>query len=205
MILSMPINRINVDAEPASTNDKIPVITLKGTAVSAFVKASSDFKRAEADLASLSNTIKAEAQAKYIAIRIAGTDCSSLRIMDDNGAEAVYSFQNKYSSADAEVVDAAFTSVRADASDYVVETVKPAFDAKFFLNDDGEFDKKAYEEAVKVMGELAKKRGKKNPLTFKKVVVPKPIFHETRFSKFTAQQNLKLTEALPNTQTLSAK
>jgi len=92
-----------------------------------------------------------------------------------------------------------------DVNNYVQETAVAAFDAKFFLDAQGNFCKAHYDAVFAAMEVVAKKLGKVNPLTAKTVVQPKPGFHEKRYAIFSSEENAKIHEVMPNTISISTK
>lgn len=126
-------------------------------------------------------------------------------------AEAIVSFQDKYSAADADAADAAFTAIGADINDYMHEVPKTSFDNSIYIVN-GEFNKKVFDTVNKAVadaiaklvkaGELADGTG--SPLKVANVVVPKPNFHGDRMKKFSPAQNQQLSEVVKNTVTIKA-
>lgn len=201
----MPLKQINVAApKTSSKKSDIPMIAMEGKVVSRHNFLVGEIKKLESEL---ENDVKPVLHQKGVRelFEINHTApglISSVKLEDETGAIACLSFQNKYSSADAEAADAVFTELGEDINDHMVQTTKAAFDSKFFLDADGNFDQAAYDEVQKALEAVAKKLKKSNPLTCKTVVVPKPEFHEARFKKFTPEANMRLSEVLPNTITL---
>lgn len=200
----MALKKIKADLpETKKAGSDIPTFAVQGDVVTKFNQASIDFKDAEARLKAAREPLLAIGSSHFFAVRCAGTDVSSVKLTDTNGAAARFTFQDRYSAAAADPVDAVMTELGEDINDWVAETVKPSFDTDFFTDKDGNFDQKAYELTVAALDAVSKKLGKSNPLSAKKVVVPKPVFHEKRFSEFSPAANAKLTEVLPNTRTLT--
>jgi len=186
-----------------TTGDDMPTFRLPGDVVTRYNKASADAKDADARLKAARLPLATAGLNHFLNARCGGQDISSIKLVDDNAAVVRYTFQDRYSAADAEPVDRVMEDLGADINDWVAETVKASFDSGFFTTADGEFDQKAYDETVKALEVVCKKLGKANPLSCKKVVQPKPTFHAKRFVEFDAAANKRLTEVLPNTQTLT--
>lgn len=100
--------------------------------------------------------------------------------------------------------DEADIKAQYDVNTYVQETLVASFDNEFFIDKDGDFDQERYDAVKKAIDEVAAKFKVASPLSTKAVVLPKPDFHERRYSLFSAEENLRLSEALPNTVSVSA-
>ena len=117
------------------------------------------------------------------------------------------SFTSKYNSCDAEQLEAIFDRFKGrDINDYVTETMEASFDSKVFLDANGDFRKDVFEAMRDAVAGVVKKFGVKGEdnqpfkaLTCKRVVIPKPDFHDRRRTDFNCEENHLLTKALPNT------
>lgn len=198
----MALKSINVDAPSPSKKTTMPSHRVPGSLVSRYGAAHAKYKDAEAELKSTEAELKPIGLSLFVGDRVQGVDTSSVLLEDATGAKARFTFQDKYNLADAAVADEVFNQVGEDINDFAAETLKPSFDAKFFVKPDGSFDQKAYDMTVKALGDVANKLGKSNPLSAKKVVTPKPVFITERWSTWDADTNLKLCTALPNTCTM---
>jgi len=194
-----------VEAATPAKKNAMPVIAVRGAevveAIHKFSQAYEASKEAEAVLKEYRPVIEERALVEFFKENAAHptTPISSIKLETETGATVRFTFQEKYSVADAATVEALFEKLNSDAGAYVTETLKPSFNANFFNNADGEFDEAVYNATVAALEGVARQFGKTNPLATKKIVVPKPNFHAERFSKFDINQNVELTAVLPNT------
>ena len=89
-----------------------------------------------------------------------------------------------------------------DSNDHVQFTVKAAFNSDVFLKD-GEFNEAIYEAFKKAIDATAAALNVASPLSSKKLLSPKPDFHQKRWSTFDARQNELICRTMPNTITLT--
>lgn len=199
----MALKRASVVAAPATKSSKndMPIHIVVGTAVSSFNLKSAQIATLEADLARLKKELEDAGRDKLTRINVANATnpVSSVRLVDSNGSDATYIFQDKYSAADGDQADALFESMGKDINDFAQETAKAAFDSKVFLGADGNFDPNRYNKFKAAVDAVAAELNVASPLTSKLVVQPKPGFHAKRWATFTLEQQAKVSLALPNT------
>lgn len=130
-----------------------------------------------------------------------------------NGEVTRVSFTAKYNSCDTASVEAVFAEIATSAPErgidinhYVAETLKADFDDKVFLDKDGNFDKAVYDKFRVAIERVARELNLRDaegmvnsPLKTKRVLHVKPDFHALRFKDFNPDENIRLTEVLPNT------
>jgi len=193
-----------VVAKPANKKEAAPETTVKGNAISRYVKAYVALKDAKAVVDELRPFVLKDAL-KFMFNHNSSNPKNPASTVKVGDAEEVVrvSFQNKYSVADAESVDSVFSEFGKDINTYAQETIKVAFDSKVFLDAEGNTRPEVYEAFRTACEAVATKMKVANPLSSKVVVLPKPNFHEDRWTDFTAEQNARLTEVLPNTVTIT--
>lgn len=204
----MALKKAGIAAAPAAKakKDEMPVLRVSGDTVKKFNLANAALKEAETAKGELEKQLKPAALAELY--RLNGLSPlnpeGSVRLVDETGATARVSHQNKYSLADGEQADAIFTQLGKDINDYAQETAKAAFDSKVFLTPTGDFDPARYEAFKTAIDAVAARLGVASPLSAKTVVLPKPNFDKERWTAFTPAQQPMVAMALPNTVTLTA-
>jgi hypothetical protein len=228
MTENVPADQIKLRTDSGEVMFPIADCEIRGL-VSVYCEAEANLKEATAIVDSLKPMV-----CNHGVIQIIDHNCSaphnpwtSVKIKDvtfpegeDPGAARVSStVKYKFGSADA--VSLVFDALRDKAvsagmaedeakkkynvNDYIQETVVASFDNKFFLNKEGDFDQKRYDMVQAALDTVAKKLNATNPLTCKTVVLPKPDFHEKRYSNFTAEENLRIHSVMPNVCSVSAQ
>lgn len=134
--------------------------------------------------------------------------------LEPDGNEAVLGlqFKSSYSAVDAEKADAAFNEAfpEHDINEYVVESVVGSFDHSIWMKEDGTVNRKVYKRIMDAMAEavedldLRDEAGNlRTPLTTRKVVQPRPTFHQQRWEDFTIEEQKTLSTIFPNTVALA--
>lgn len=134
--------------------------------------------------------------------------------LEPDGNEAVLGlqFKSSYSAVDAAKADAAFTEAfpAHDINEYVVESVVGSFDHTIWMKEDGTVNRRIYKRIMDAMAEavedldLRDEAGNlRTPLATRKVVQPRPTFHQQRWEDFTIEEQKKLSEIFPNTVALA--
>lgn len=209
------------EADTASKKSVIPVLPVEGDAVTRFNQASDQVKLAQAVMVELraellqtgleylfnQNVIKASTSDKPIqSVRLMTVDPA----MPDNSETLTVTWTKKAVKCVPDVVKGWFAKARtvlgkaADINQYTEWVVTAKFDTAIF-NDPktGKFDRKRYDKIQAALTEVAAELGADNPVTCGKMLVPTDAFNEgKRWSDFTAEQNLALTEVLPTVVTL---
>jgi hypothetical protein len=187
-------------AKPAK-KDTMPREQVRGNIVQQYNKANKTYKQAEAEKERLEKELKGLAVPAILKINVGSplNPIDSVRLEDTTGSTARVSFTSRYSLADGDAADAIFTQMGADINAFAQETLKPSFDMKAFNDADGNFDETRFEQFNAAVAAVAAKLGIANPLTTKKVVLPKDTFHVARWAEFpTVAEQEKLSIALPN-------
>jgi len=206
----MALKKANVNVqETAAPKSDIPVINIPGTLVSRFNAADAKAKDAKAALDEVRPEIVSAALCRLLKHNVENptSTIDSIKLEDTTGSQVRMSFTSKYKQCDGEAADAAFNALNAqypdlnaDINDFAQETVAASFDNKVFLDSNGNFDEAIFAAFSEAMATVAKRFNKANPLSTKKVVLPKDSFHTARWTKFAnVEQQKALCEALPNT------
>lgn len=142
----------------------------------------------------------------------AGDKIKSVKLCDDEGSVLRVTFKSVYAAvakADAIAAFEALNDMRVDAKGedavfadlgaYATETLVASFDSKVFLNDNGDFDKNAYNKYREAIERVSQALGRECPLSAKPVVVIKDTFADSRWTDFDAEENLALSTVFTNT------
>lgn len=221
------LNGIEYDAAPETQKkDEIPLYHLDGDTVRQLNAARAAMKEAEDTCKLLEPQVKQEAM-RVIFDENCNPDkftpLTSVKIQDMEfpsdedlekgrreqkpGEVCRVSFTSRYNACDAEQLEAVFDKFKGrDINDYVTETMKASFDSAVFLDAKGDFRKDVFEAMRDAIAGVVKKFAIKGEdgqpfkaLTCKRVVIPKPDFHERRWKDFNCDENHLLAKVLPNT------
>lgn len=199
------IKRIVRKEKPTQSGD-ILTIRVAGSVVGDYIKTSTDKKDAEALMKEIGEEIREEALVELLPRNVDDPThpLTTITLVDDGGATVRVSYTSKYGATDEAEVTAAFAKLgknkdKFDINNYVVETLKAAFDSKVFLKANGDFNQSVYDKFRTAIARVAEEVGVENPLTTTKVLIPKPDFHERRWRDFTAAEQVTITSVLPNT------
>ena len=202
----MALKRLKVKlAAPApnESTDEIPIIAIEGKDIQKYNDADLAMKAAEAEMKEIRPDIEEIAKHEIFSrsLKRPMAPTKSVKLQDDSGEVCLVSFVNKYSViADVEAAEALFEEHDLDINVYVTEGVKASFDDSVFYDQDGNFVQEIYDDIRKAIQTIvAKRQLPKNPLETKKVVKPKPMFHEERFAILPSEaaQNTAF-EVVPN-------
>lgn len=202
----MPIKKANVaSAGTAKAGVSMPEVVVRGTFLQKYYLAAEALKEAEAIVKDLKPQVLKVGVQEVLSLNTeAGTNkYSSVKLIDQTGAEVRVTMQDSYPAADEAAVSDVFDNElitkegsKADVSDYVLETAKASFDSNVFIRND-EFDQERYDLFYAAIKSVADRLGVPVPLSTKKVVTAKPSFHENRFKQFSLPQQLRINEVLP--------
>jgi len=196
------------EQKPAAKSD-IPLIRIKGDLIKRYNDTKERLDEAEATLKALRPFVLDEALPAIYAHNC-DPNClapvTSVKIEDAKEELACVQFQNRYSAIDPEPAETFFEEAGVDINKYVAETLVASFDSTIFTDADGNFNKKVYDKfrlAIESVARDLKLQDKDGllrvPLSVRRVVKPRPAFHELRFKDFDQEQQVQITEVLPNT------
>lgn len=201
----MALKRANigtVEAPKAKKNDK-PTFVVSGddaVKVISFKAAKQAFDAAEAKLETLKKDLVSLGFPKLVAHNVAnaGAPTSSIKLAAENTDSTVtLIMQDKYKAVNPDVAEQLFGD---NVNDYVYEIPKVAFNTEVFnktVDGKTEFDEVKYAAFAALVASAASQVGIENPLSVKTLVAPKPEFHAVRWSKFDAETNKEIQEAIP--------
>jgi hypothetical protein len=192
------LKRINIAESTAAKKETVPAFQTDLPLA--------EFNRLDAQLKDL-EALKDELKAQILDIGLeklfahnlsASEKVDSVKLVNNGDAVRV-SFQNVYRDANPDTATEIFEQLGKDINEFAHETVKVQINDKLFLDERGEFSVKIFNETVKALNAIARKYGKDgNFLTVKKLVQPKPDFHQQRWQEFaTVEAQKLLQEALP--------
>lgn len=105
--------------------------------------------------------------------------------------------KNNYKQVDAEFKRLRTTDgKKADINQFAGFEVVAKFDTAVFMVD-GKFSNERYQAFMTALADVAAKFEVDNPLSCGKVLVPKPDFHEKRWSIFDVESNIAIQAVLP--------
>jgi hypothetical protein len=205
----------------AKNGTDVPSFVIENDGLRRYAEAIRAKRAAEAEIAELEPTIKADATHRLFIHNIAEPmkPVATVRLTDREGTSVRVSFQDRYSIiANVEAVDELMKSLGKDINDYVQQRAGAKFDDAVFVSkvgeDKGEFSKRIYDayrkSAETVTAELIKRgylpEGTACPLsTFEKVTV-REGFHQTRWAAFPkVGDQEKVTEVVKNTITATVE
>jgi hypothetical protein len=206
------------EAEPASKKNVIPVIPVEGDTVTRYNEASDQMKASKAVM----DELRAELVQKGLEYLFAqnvinpAKPMQSVRLMTvdadlpDNNETLTVTWTKKAVKCVPAAVKDWFAKVKtvlgkvADINLYTEWVVTAKFDTSIFNNPKtGKFDRARYDKVQIALIDVAAELGADNPVTCGKVLVPTDAFNEgKRWSDFTAEQNMELTDVLPTVVTL---
>lgn len=218
---------VQYDAAPETKKkDEIPLYHLDGDIVKQLNTARAAKKEAEETCKLLEPQVKEEAMrvifdencapetfSPITSVKIqdmewpTDEDCKAGRKDQKPGEVCRVSFTSKYNACDAAQLEAVFEGFKGrDINDFVTETMDASFDSAVFLDKNGDFRKDVFDAMRDAVAGVVKKFDIKGDdgqpfkaLTCKRVVIPKPDFHERRWKDFNCQENHLLSKVLPNT------
>jgi hypothetical protein len=211
------IKPLNIkQAEIKTTQSDIQTFKIDGNAVLVYNRATAAAKAAEADQKAARPDVVFAGLDNIVTTNTGkiGELSKSVVLMDETGATARVTMVEKYSAANADVVDAMFSkpdmqvkigNKLSTADDFVQYELKASFDSSVFLNTNGNFDKERYDAFSEAIAKVAAKFNVSSPLSNKQIVQPKPDFHQRRWSLFSASQQKTIQEVLPFTVMVSPK
>jgi hypothetical protein len=190
---------VGVSAAPKKSADEIPEHQIDNNWVSRYIAAKKALKEAEDDIKALEPDIKLEA-ARYVLgqnAKAGSADLKSVKLIDKTGAAVRVTLADQYPELNRTEAEQLFEGWSLDVNDYVIETIKAAFDSKVFVQGD-EFSQVVYDQFSTAIASVATKLHVPNPLSCKTIVRLKPSFNEKRFQIFTPASQLSIYAALPN-------
>lgn len=204
-----------VAEKETTTKSEIPTIEVGGSIVAAYNLAVAAQKKAEAEVKENRPAVEEFGVAEIFRINVDNptNPITSVKLVDETGAVVRVTSQDRYSAVDPDAVERLFENLNdADPNEFVQEVVKPAFDAKVFYGQDGNFRDEvfnAYQRAIQKVttelvaaGKLAAGTG--SPLVGKRLFMPKPTFNAQRWSNFpTVEAQTAISSVLTNTVTLT--
>ncbi len=124
----------------------------------------------------------------------------TVKLQDDTGAALQVQFVNKYSAVtDIEAVNHLFADAKVDINVYMQELVVGKFDCGVFLDGEGRFQQKVYDQFRKALEGVATALGVACPLETTKVIKPLPAMHEQRWALFPdVEAQALFTQLCPN-------
>jgi hypothetical protein len=194
----MPVAPLKV-AVPASAKSSkkgdYPAVKVKATvgrildAIEACADAEGEYAEAKAELIPVATSELFNYNAS------ASKPASSVKLVDEAGAEVLATMPNKYSSLSDEqaeklegvLVAAGAVSAKpkkgeASINDWLMRTIVAKFDSKVFVGADAKFNTGLYTDLVSAIAAVAEKHGVANPLTQESVLVVRPEFHQKRWA-----------------------
>ena len=219
----MPIERIksNGKDKPKSTKDEILTILVDAKTVDLvkYINAKKAFDAAEATVNELAPAIRKLGATHIFKSNVdshgIGDVTKSIKLQTKPAADSKpedigtvrVTVQDKVAKFNDVAAEELFdTTLGADANEFLFETRKAKFNSDAFLKktEDGtEFNQRAYDLFFAACDAVAKKLGIENPLSTDKVVTVKPEFFTARYSRFGADEQMKIYEVIPNTTTIT--
>lgn len=135
---------------------------------------------------------------------VPGEPISSIKVVDANGTTFRVTGQDRYAACDEGKSAMLCEELKVPEESIIQFKLKAKFNDDVFLDQDGEFDREAYDAFNAAIRAVAKKLGKPSPLQVEKVIQVKPDFHKIRWHIApTVAKQLAIYEAVPNTVTLT--
>ena len=143
-----------VAEKETTTKSEIPTIEVGGSIVGAYNLAVASQKKAEAEGKENRPAVEEFGVAEIFRNNVDNptNPITSVKLVDETGAMVRVTSQDRYSAVDPDAVERLFENLNdADPNEFVQEVVKPAFDAKVFYGQDGNFRDEvfnAYQRAI---------------------------------------------------------
>lgn len=204
--------------ETSAPSAEPPVVTVAGSSVADYAKASEEMTRAKKTLERLRpDLLKAGLQAIFehncacsevpeqqvqSAVLLAGADASKR-------VRCTWTRKDSAPTVPAAELEQHFETLETRAGTvpnvnrYVAYVPQAAFDTSVFMVG-GTFNQERYNDFMAALDTVSRKHKVENPLSLSQVLQTKPDFHVRRWRVFDAETNLKLHKLLPTTVSLTA-